>query len=245
MGEKEVLLEVAKRLENVKRRGGDPWVVLDLDSTLYEVAPRTFAIIRDWISESTGLPKHISEALAKIQMSHIGYSLKDTFSALGLDISKKDIETSWENLKNYWWDRFFANTYLLHDRAYPGAVEFVQELYRMGAGIAYLTGREEAKMKKGTLENLKRDGFPLDPKRCELFMKTDPALSDHDYKQQTAKKILQKGEVIASFENEPQNVVILYETFPDTLHVFMDTVCSDSPAKPVHGIYKIKGFNKK
>ena len=50
--------EVAARVEKLKaqaklgRREAHPLVLLDLDSTLYEVGPRTYQILREWVETS-------------------------------------------------------------------------------------------------------------------------------------------------------------------------------------------------
>lgn len=245
LGEAEILKEVARRISFSQSQSHKSTVVVfDLDSTLYEVAPRTHFIIREWIQSGHSLPADVFEALTKMKHEEVGYSLMDTFQAVGLDVTQQPILDAWAVLKDYWWDRFFSSEYLKHDIAYPGAVDFVTHVFGLGADIVYLTGRDEKRMGVGTVHNLRRDGFPLVPGRTRIVMKQQAHLSDADYKRQAAQEILKTGNVVASFENEPQNVVALFETFPEALHVFMHTVCSDKAAKAIHGIYKIKGFKK-
>lgn len=243
LSEEGIVREITSRLESATKVGSRPLVVFDLDSTLYEVAPRTLAIIQEWIQGTEKIPQKIHKALSQLKLEHVGYSLKDTFHKVGLNLSEKEIETAWSKLSEYWWARFFTNFYLPHDKPYPGAAQFAHRIYDLGAHLIYLTGREEAKMREGTLKNLQRDSFPLHQEKTTLLMKTENGFSDAEHKQHTAREILKRGQVVASFENEPVNVVVLFETFPDALHVFMDTVCSDHPAKPLHGIYKIQGFS--
>src|SRR4051812_44775937 len=77
----EVLSEVARRVSSCDH----PLVLLDLDSTLYEVAPRTFQIFKEWASsyDSRRFPKAQS-AILQMNLSQLGYSVKDTFANLGL-----------------------------------------------------------------------------------------------------------------------------------------------------------------
>jgi hypothetical protein len=137
-----------------------PWVLFDLDSTLYDVAPRTHAILQDFLKLTDTLPPLLREKLINIKRAHVGYSLKDTFQTLGLDLEEESVKHSLHKAKEFWWDRFFSNEYLSHDSAYEGAADYVNELHEMGAQIIYLTGRERRLMVEGTLKNLERDGFP-------------------------------------------------------------------------------------
>lgn len=242
LGQKSILEEVAFRLSKSDKGGKPTAVVFDLDSTLYEVAPRTHAIIQEWLQTGHVLPPKVLAALSQLKHEEVGYSLQDTFQSVGLNMSEKEVYDVWEKLKEFWWERFFSSAYLRYDVPYKSAVSFVKEVYALGAHVAYLTGREEEKMKPGTLTNLARDGFPLDPARTSLWMKQDPKDLDADYKRKTAERLEQKYQVIASFENEPHNVAALFDAFPTALHVFMDTVCSDKPAKALTGLVRISGY---
>ena len=136
----------------------------------------------------------------------------------------------------------FSSRYLAYDRPYPGAVAFVRGLYDLGAEIAYLTGRDEPGMGEGTRSVLLRDGFPWAVERTHLLMKEAAHLPDLDHKKEAAHYIRRHGTLIASFENEPPNLVALRDLFPDAMHVFVDTVCSDHPAPAADGLYLIRGF---
>ena len=52
---------------------------------------------------------------------------------------------------------------------YLGAVTFVQELADSGCEICYLTGRDHGRMLKGSIEVLKKWGFPV--RQDNLFLK--------------------------------------------------------------------------
>lgn len=243
LGKKTVLEEVAFRLAKAPMSTRRPLaVVFDLDSTLYEVAPRTLAIIQEWVQSGHSLSPKVQKALSALKHEHVGYSLKDTFESVGLKMEETEVFEAWEHLKDFWWDRFFSSAYLKFDVPYQNASQFVGEVLKLGAHVAYMTGREEAKMLAGTLENLERDGFPLDPKCTSLWMKKDSTQLDWDYKRMTAGLLNKTFNVVASFENEPHNLATLFEALPDALHVFMDTVCSEKPAKALTGLYRIQGF---
>lgn len=252
MTEEEVLREVSRRVSEVRaratsERSSHPLVLLDLDSTLYEVGPRTHQILKEWSqSPEAGLYARVQKAMMNLLPEHVGYSLKDTFTALDLVIDHEqgdlEIVAAWESAKKFWQARFFTSDYLKYDLVYPGAPEFAQEVYRLGAEIAYLTGRDEPGMGDGTRERLLKDGFPWDMPRTHLLMKAAAHMDDLEHKQEAAHYIRAHGSLIASFENEPPNVVALQELFPDAMHVFMETVCSDRPAARARDLFRIRNF---
>lgn len=237
--------ELSLRLKDeIKRRGGSSLVVFDLDSTLYEVAPRTHAIIQEALEHSphTKWPEPVRAALSRVEISQIGYSLRDTFQTLGLSLSEKEIEAACVELKTFWWNRFFTNGYLKHDKTYPGAVEFVQSVKEAGAEVLYLTGREHAKMWDGTVENLKRDGLWWGD-QTELLLRPDGMDADLLHKIEAVRKLKARtSHLLASFENEPVNLASLHSEVPEALHVFLDTVCSDSLAEVRPGILRLTGY---
>ncbi len=246
--EAEVLREVSKRVAETKARAGaqrqsHPLVLFDLDSTLYEVGPRTHQILREWLdsSESAEFPR-VREELRGLENQHVGYSLKDTFEALGLDLERADVSDGIASAKKFWLARFFSDDYLKYDHAYPGAAHFVREVHRLGAEIVYLTGRDEPGMGRGTRDALLRDGFPRGCERTHLLLKAAFGLPDLEHKQSACNYVREHGSLIASFENEPVNLVAIYEIFPEAMHVLVETVSSEHAALPVQGLYRIRGF---
>jgi hypothetical protein len=243
LSEGEVLSMVAETIGRFKS-SLRPVILLDLDSTLYEVGPRTLRIIQEWLpTYSNKLPLDLKIALENLAPGQVGYSLKDTFANLGFPVATRELETISADLKTFWWDRFFSSDYLLHDRPYPGAVEYANHLYDLGAELCYLTGRSELRMRKGTETNLLRDGFPFQIEGTQLLMRQQDDWSDERHKSHQVAKLAQKGFPIASFENEPVNLVTLSKLIPHAAHIFVDTVCSDHGAEPGKNLYAIKGFS--
>jgi predicted secreted acid phosphatase len=168
LSEKKVLEEVAKRVKNTP----NSLVLLDLDSTLYEVGPRSHQILKEWVESSESAPfSSIRNVLLGLRGEHIGYSLKDTFSAIGLSLDLPEVQKAWESAKKFWAARFFTHDYLQYDHAYPGAAEFTRKIYDLGTQIVYLTGRDEPGMGEGTRRKLVQDGFPWNVPRTTLLMK--------------------------------------------------------------------------
>lgn len=247
--ESQVLREVAARVEKLKARAGDrrqahPLVLLDLDSTLYEVGPRTYQILREWTDATESREfASVRDAILKAEPWHVGYSVRDTLEALEVDTDSPSVIPALEILKRFWAKRFFTSEYLKYDHAYPGAAQFTRKLHELGAEIVYLTGRDEPGMGDGTREMLTRDGFPWDTARTHLLLKQAPHLPDLAHKTDAALFVRSQGALVASFENEPPNLVALAALFPDAMHVFVDTICSDHPAPAAQGLYRIKGFS--
>ena len=240
--EDQVLNLIAKKIGDAPATG-KALVLLDLDSTLYEVGPRTVAIVQEWLTTSPSLPQALYQSLAALKPNQLGYSVKDTLANLGFPVVTPETERIAAELKAFWWDRFFSSSYMPHDRPYPGTVNYVKHLYELGASLCYLTGRDETKMRPGTVANLVRDGFPFGSERIQLLMRQDPKASDAEHKVSQAKLLGADQWVIASFENEPVNLVTLSKLLPETMHVYVDTVCSDALAEPGKNLYYIRGFS--
>jgi phosphoglycolate phosphatase-like HAD superfamily hydrolase len=247
--ESQVLDEVAARVKKLKAQAGNrqqahPLVLLDLDSTLYEVGPRTYQILREWAeSAESGAYPQVRDAIFKAEPWHVGYSVRDTLQALEVDTDSPAVIPALETIKTFWAKRFFTSAYLKYDHAYPGAAQFTQKLHELGAEIVYLTGRDEPGMGDGTREMLIRDGFPWDVARTHLLLKKAAHLPDLEHKTDAAHYVREHGTLVASFENEPPNLVALAALFPEAMHVFVDTICSDHPAPHAQGLYRIKGFS--
>lgn len=251
VSEAEVFERIEKRIRDEK--ANSPIVLFDLDSTLYDVGPRTHQIIREWLdsSESRKFP-HVSSRLHAMEDRHIDYSIQDIFIAMDLSFEHQEVGSAWKSLKKFWSRLFFTDDYLFHDRPYSGALQQVARFHEMGAKIVYLTAREQALQGKGTVAKLKEDGFPIDfegigrlqmHQRTALFMKPHSELVDSEFKTETALQLRKFGKLVASFENEPLNFVSLLNAFPDAIHVFVETVCSDRKAAVCESAYRVRKFN--
>ena len=229
-------------LESVRKGPPGGQVLLDLDSTLYEVGHRTYQILKEWREsrDAQGYPR-IHAALQGLRLDHVGYSLKDTFQALGFALDDPEILAMHRQAKGFWTSRFFSSEYLKFDRPYSGASDFVRDLHRAGAAIVYLTGRDEEGMGRGTREILARDGFPVG-ERIDYVLKPTRLGDDHEHKVVSSRKLRERGPILASFENEPRNLMSIARELPGATHVFVETHCSDHPADPADGIYRIRGY---
>ncbi len=241
--DRDVLGLIRGRVNRLKAEGLVPVVLFDLDSTLYEVAPRTLQILREGARALTDrLPDRVVSRLALLEEAQVGYSMIDTLSAAGVALQSEEDLDHLAVLKEFWRERFFSNAYLPYDRPYPGTAEFVQRLHDDGAHIVYLTGRDEAGMRGGTIANLVRDRFVYGAERTLLLMKDHPDTDDLEHKVGAAQSVRRLGTLAASLENEPRNLAGLWQAFPDALHVFVETICSTHPAPVCRGIYRVRQF---
>lgn len=233
--------QVLTAVESAVRASPKPVVLVDLDHTVYRNAPRTRAILRDLLPQlKSQIPAEASALLADLEEPRMGFSLRDTFRMNGLMPEEDRWTQTLLILRKIWWPIFFSDAFLHHDLPYPEAPEFCQRLARAGARLIYLSARNGATMLKGTEANLVRDGFPLRD-RSDIWLK-HADVSDGLHKTGSVKRAQGLGAVVASFENEPANTVGLWRALPEALHVFLDTVCSEEPAVPLRGLFKISGF---
>ena len=112
----EVLKLVEKETRETNKK---PVVLLDLDSTLYEVGPRSFQILKEWVASPDSQPfGRVREIVAKMQPNQVGYSMMDTFTELGLLATDPTLADATKSAYHFWGKRFFTNEYLAHDQAY-------------------------------------------------------------------------------------------------------------------------------
>ncbi len=146
------------------------------------------------------------------------------------------------SLKRFWHRHFFSNDYLHLDTPCEGAVEFVQELIRLGADVAYLTAREHKSMWKGTVESLKTLGFPLDDKHANLILKPPTDQRDAVFKREVLRNYLKEYGSVWFFENEPVNLNEVLRELPQVKLVHFDSVHSghEEPPQEVASIETFK-----
>jgi beta-phosphoglucomutase-like phosphatase (HAD superfamily) len=237
----DVLTKIETNTLEQVAEGAKAYVLLDLDSTLYEVAPRTVRIFKEAVRVlDTEIPAPVRQAFEGLGPGTAGYSLQDTWQNLGLCMKDPTLCEARDNLEAFWSEKFFSNEFLTEDVPYPGTAAFVRNLHALGASLVYLTGRDLPRMGEGTLECLKRDGFPIGVERTELRMKASHRLDDVFHKVGIAEALAKQGTVVASFENEPRNFAALAKALPDAIHVFVDTICSNKPAPAVRGAYRLQ-----
>jgi len=233
----DVLKEVLERTQKVLDQKKLPVLIFDLDSTLFHVSPRSFEILKSWIESSS------ISILPNLTPDDMGYSVEDVWVKRGLSIETGESFRHLKDAKNYWRHRFFSNEYLHHDEPHEGAVQFVRRLHEMGAKIVYLTGRDVPLMAFGTVDQMRANGFPIEVERTRLILKPRRHIDDLVFKAGVCTAAKEWGEVVASFENEPKNLVAMQEALgPHVMHIFFESTCSDHGAPAGKDIYKIDSF---
>lgn len=214
-------------------------VVFDLDSTLYNVTPRTQRILETLSSHPYFLENYPDEAghLKNVKLVATDWGIK---SALERHKLKASIGF-FERVREYWMQLFFSSDYLTIDEPYAGAVEFVNAIFTTGVPVYYLTGRDQIRMGKGTHEALKKSGFPHNEHFDNVYMKPHQELNDAEYKRDVLTQMSQDFEQIYFFENEPVIIHMVRSALPDVQIIFVDTIHSGRAEAPV-GLPTIKGF---
>jgi len=178
-----------------------------------------------------------TEKLKNLKRKDIVWGLKQNLKKVGIEPSEKFMKEIFE----FWYERFFSNDYII-DVPIKGSVHFVNKAKNIGFEIIYLTGRFES-MRKGTIENLEKNNFPINDKNKSLIMKPSDEISDHEFKHLAMEEIKKYGYILAAFDNEPINVNIFKEHLPNSEVFFVETNHSLNPPNLKDSIHTINNFN--
>lgn len=207
-------------LDDARARKG-AGVVFDIDDTILLTANRNLRILREFAREKG----------VEVRPGRVAYAITDTAREAGLP------ERYHEELKAFWFARFFTNEYLLSDEPVEGAAAFCAELAALGARVIYMTGRDEA-MRQGTEASLRRHGFP----EGELVLKPRFDTPDLEFK---AQAIAALTDVAGAFENEPLHINMFHDAFPAAKHYLLETKHSGRPVEPKPAVRRIKDFRSR
>lgn len=200
-----------------------PFMVWDLDGTLFDNRPRTLAILHALAGEWAAPHPEWASLLRSLQVSDIHYRVEDTLVARGL----QDQEAI-TRAQRFWEDRFFQNDYLSYDVPMPGAAAYLAELKQRGGTIRYLTGRDEPNQGAGTRASLLRAGFPLDREGKHLILKPHPAIGDVEFKRGVWRTIGQYGwnpnQVLVFVDNDPAQINAFLEVHPTSIGLFFQSL---------------------
>ncbi|RME14139.1 MAG: HAD family hydrolase [Bdellovibrio sp.] len=223
-------IKVHKNILQAAKESTSLLVVFDLDSTLFDVSPRSQKILQDCSQDSEFQALFPEEwpLLHKVQVRPTDWGIRESL----LRSPIKAHLSFFEHVQKFWKKHFFSDTYLHLDRPYPGAVPFVQSIYNAGAHIIYLTGRYQTRMMHGTVQSLKKHGFPLEENMENLIMKPSESEKDETYKVEVLKTLEKQYSRIWFFENEPVIIQHTLRQCPSINIVFMDTVHSGRTTPP-------------
>ena len=212
-------------------------VVLDLDATLVDTRPRHVAILQELAASWTARRPAAAARLGAVTAEEIAYEVSTTLERL--DLVEPALQREAEA---FWSERYFTDAYLQHDVATPGAVALVRRLREAGATLVYLTGRSLQTMALGTYASLRDLGFPIGLLGCELVIKPDVSVSDVAFKRQVAAELGRLGEVLATFDNEPDNCHGLLDAHPRSTTVLLDTLQAPGGSEPRAEVHVIDNF---
>jgi hypothetical protein len=193
-------------------------VVFDLDGTLIDNRPRTSAILRELGERWKTREPEIADRLLAVTSDKLPYHFRETLALFGA--TREDLV---EEAFSYWKAHFFADAHLRYDIEVHGAARMARACYDAGATLVYMTGRDLPLMGMGTFGSLRDLGFPIGVAGTELVLKPETRMLDFEFKRFEAPKLSRVGEVVASFDNEPENCNVFLAAFPDAESVLVDT----------------------
>lgn len=238
MGQKvNTLRWVRETCAKLARTDGRPVVLFDLDATLFDNAPRTLSILCEF-ARFEGLFE-IEKSFLELMSARVRIPYQIDQVLLSAGLSDEGII---DRAKSFWFERFFSDRYQLFDAPLQGARDFVQSLYDVGATIVYLSGRDVPGMLVGCVESLRQHGFPIAMPRAVLILKPAFEMDDLCFKKEAVEFVAELGNVIATFDNEPENCNLFYERFRSSTCVHLITH-HKSNAPPLRmGVESISDF---
>lgn len=233
----QVLTHIIERVKDDKKNGKQPVVVLDLDDTLIDCRYRKMAIMAELASDLELLRRFPELAhLKKLQLERVQYRLEHTLNTVGLN----QLEIV-EAARAFWKQRNFTNHYLRHDKAFSGAVEYVQMLAQEGATLVYLSARAEEDMGEGTRLSLEHLCFPLSGAH-RIWLKPRRSQNDFAFKEEAMRELARNSHVVALFENEIPHLNLAAHVFQQTTLVWLDTLYAPNPPPPHERVQRVTGF---
>ena len=223
------LIEVTEHLRE-HARSQRVAVVFDLDSTLFNVSPRTQVILRRLGGDENFRAQFAAEAvvLSNIEVLPSDWGVRQALERTKIAGSQELFVA----IRNYWRKHFFSSGDLLEDHIYPSANEYVRLVESLGAEVFYLTGRPDSSMREGTLRALAHWGFPL-VSDSHLIMKPSEVQTDESFKGIELQKMCEMGfDYIWFFENEPVIIEQVREMLPQVRIVFVNSVHAGRAAAP-------------
>jgi len=206
---------LTSRLDKALNQQKSITAVFDIDSTIFDVTPRNQEILNLFLKRN--------------KSSNIKHELRQKEWGIETFLKIQASEEYKNEAKSFWRRQFFSGTFLNSDKPYNCAIELIQTLNKLGAEILYLTGRDTARMRSGSLRQLKHWKLPL-IKDEDLFTKPHKGMPDGPYKALFIEEILKdrQQKEIYFFDNEP--VVLDHCIFPEKKNyqaVFVDSTHSN------------------
>jgi hypothetical protein len=234
----DVLQRVLERVATMQDDGGPPpFVVFDLDGTLYDNRQRTLQILTEYADEVELEYPEVAGCLRPLEVENVRYLLSTTLKDCGL--THVDVV---RDITSYWQQRFFNDEYMSYDVPFEGAPEYVSACHESGATVVYLTGRDVPGMLLGTVASLRDHGFPFGVAGVELVLKPDATLSDEAFKRSALPTLGRVGRLVGFFDNEPANCNQALAAYPDAEVALLETQKVPGAPEPVAGVYHVTDF---
>ncbi|WP_413580499.1 HAD family hydrolase [Bdellovibrio sp. HCB288] len=232
--------QILVNIQTLVSQGKKCLVVFDLDSTLFDVSPRIEMILKDFAADPHNqklFPDQVA-LFGQIKMAHTDWGFTNALQRAGLDGHHPAFQDA---VMQYWKSHFFSNDYLKYDKPIDGAIEYVQTVLKMGADIAYLTGRDVHRMEPGTTAQLKQWNLPLNDQAI-LYVKPDKTMDDAEYKTDWfLADARQNYAKVYFFDNEPVILNLMGKKCPHVESIFFDSTHSGK-AEPPPDLPRIMNF---
>jgi hypothetical protein len=224
------------RVHAARARGEHPVALLDVDLTLIENAPRTRAVILDWLAT-------VDDARSETARAHLSgmpleFSIRKNLAAAIAVLDRSGDAGLMSDGIAFWKRAFFDPAYLVHDVALDGAVEAVARLRDAGATVVYLTARLPSQA-AGTVERMRALGFPIAEPGALLVARGDAGGSDEAAKVGALEWCGRLGRVVLTAENEPSHANAMRRAFPEALTVLVATRHSTPAPEPAAGVVPV------
>lgn len=236
MNSNAILTSILDRVKTTRAAGKRPVVVLDLDATLFDNGPRSWAILSEFAQATNN--EVLAAALNGYRKENLPYLLSDMFAEMNIDDEELGKAAS-----KFWFERFFTDAYQAHDIPMSGASKWVNELYSEGATIVYLSGRDSPGMLVGCSASLREHGFPVGLTNTAVVLKPDFETPDAVFKEDACRFISEMGEVVATIDNEPGNVNLFQRQFDSAINVLIHTNFAPGAPEPLEMVSHIQDFS--
>lgn len=236
--ERTVLLgRIVDRVRALRATRSPAVIVFDLDGTLLDNRPRVVAILHELGEHWRATHPEAAACCAGARPDGIVYGIAENLRRLGV----ADPALHQEGF-DFWKQRFFGDPHIRHDVEVTGARAFAWACHEAGANVVYLTGRDLANMALGSFASLRDLGFPIGIIGTELVVKPRFETPDVAFKRAVAPELSRLGTVVASFDNEPANVHVFLEAYPESHGVFLDTQYAPDPPPLDERVAVIQSF---
>jgi phosphoglycolate phosphatase-like HAD superfamily hydrolase len=224
-----VLNHILQQISQAKNHRKRSLVIFDIDSTLIDTSYRTSAVFKEF-SRHEVHRKTWPDLCTQIDLWQEVTEVYDPIDFINTHAGSfvnRDSETA-RYILNFWRDRFFDEQWLVHDLPFAGGKEFVHECLQTGSDIAYLTGREEKRARRGTQKWLATHHFPLigQSDQTRLVLKENRHTPDFDYKNYGLSQLKLGYDHVWFIENEVELVLMTMSQHTNVEPILFNSVHS-------------------